>query len=1003
MTTSVAVTPEREEFWAFTQPYMRIPIVIVAHADVTYIADMRELAGKKVAVVDGYAVNDWLPRDFPAIRLVRVTTAQAGLAALQRGEVFAYVENMLVVGYYLSKLKMTNLKIAGETPYVNAQCMAVRKDWATLAGILQKALDSISEAERNGIYRKWLPIRYEHGFNYTLLWQALAICAVIFLGLALWIRKLSGEIRYRRRTEAALHEGAQRFRQLFDVAVVPLCLVNQQGVLVDFNTRFTQTFGYTHADVPTLREWWQRAYPDPDYRRWVVATWDAAVRRAAEEQADIEPIEYQVTCKNGAVRTLVISGAVLGGDLLVAFFDITVRTQAEQALKHLSARHEAILQAIPEIVMEVDANKVYTWANPAGLAFFGDAVIGTEAASYFVGAQATYEQVRPLFAGDATTFYVESWQRRQDGQERLLGWWCRVLKDDKGHATGALSTARDITDSTRAAEALRASEERFHRAVVDAPFPILLHAEDGAIIQASQSWCDITGYTRAELATIADWTERAYGERKLLVQAEIDQLFELDRRKHEGDYTIRTKSGDRRIWEFSSAPLGRLPDGRRLVISMAMDVTEQRQAEEALRRQAERLRNLHKTDQAILQAAESPEAIVQAALLHLRGLLQCECASVGIFDLAQKEVRVFVARTDDETIVQTDKVLADDAYGDLEILRHGATETVEDMATVTSPPAVIRILQAEGMRACINVPLRSAQGLYGVLHVGWSDPKTFTAEEIEVAGEVAAEITLAIEQARLLQKTQRYAAELEQRVTERTAQLKAANQELEAFAYSVSHDLRAPLRAVDGFTRILTEDYATRLDAEGKRVCAVISQSARDMGKLIDDLLAFSRVGRAALQPSAIDMVIMARSIFFELTTPLERDRIDFHVGPLPPTVGDPSLLRQVWLNLLANAVTFSSKKERAVIDVRAEQRGGEIVYAIGDNGAGFDMQYVHKLFGVFQRLHSADEFAGTGVGLAIVQRIVQRHGGRVWAEGAVDHGATFYFTITAREALLHE
>jgi PAS domain S-box-containing protein len=238
--------------------------------------------------------------------------------------------------------------------------------------------------------------------------------------------------------------------------------------------------------------------------------------------------------------------------------------------------------------------------------------------------------------------------------------------------------------------------------------------------------------------------------------------------------------------------------------------------------------------------------------------------------------------------------------------------------------------------------------------------------------------------------------ELEQRVKDRTAQLEAANKELEAFSYSVSHDLRAPLRAVDGFTNILLEKYGPGLDAEGKRICGVISESARDMGKLIDDLLAFSRIGRAAMQLSPVDMATMARSIFFEVTTPETRERIDFHVGPLPTAVGDPTLLRQVWMNLLSNAVKFSSKKDRAVIKVNAGQQGGNTVYSIQDNGAGFDMQYVDKLFGVFQRLHSTKEFEGTGVGLAIVQRIIVRHGGRVWAEGEVAKGTTIYFTIGA-------
>ena len=184
------------------------------------------------------------------------------------------------------------------------------------------------------------------------------------------------------------------------------------------------------------------------------------------------------------------------------------------------------------------------------------------------------------------------------------------------------------------------------------------------------------------------------------------------------------------------------------------------------------------------------------------------------------------------------------------------------------------------------------------------------------------------------------------------------------------------------------------LDAEGRRVCSVISESARDMGRLIDDLLAFSRVGRAEMRLSPVDMATLASSVFFELTAPQDRQRIEFHVAPLPRAVGDPVLLRQVWANLLSNAVKFSSKKERAAIQVGFERREGEVVYSVRDNGAGFDPRYIAKLFGVFQRLHSTTEFEGTGVGLAIVQRIVTRHGGRVWAEWEPGKCASFYFAF---------
>jgi len=235
---------------------------------------------------------------------------------------------------------------------------------------------------------------------------------------------------------------------------------------------------------------------------------------------------------------------------------------------------------------------------------------------------------------------------------------------------------------------------------------------------------------------------------------------------------------------------------------------------------------------------------------------------------------------------------------------------------------------------------------------------------------------------------------LEERVIERTAQLHAANQELEAFSYSVSHDLRAPLRAINGYTSILLEDYSQALDDEGKRLCDIIKAEAQRMGKLIDDLLAFSRLSRKQIQPARIDMKALAYSVFGELTREPDRERIDFKIGKLPAAEGDLALIHQVWVNLISNAIKFTSKKERAVIEVGSKRSDEEVVYYVRDNGAGFDIQYVDKMFGVFQRLHSEDEFEGTGVGLAIVQRIIQRHSGRVWAEGEVDKGATLYFSL---------
>ena len=236
--------------------------------------------------------------------------------------------------------------------------------------------------------------------------------------------------------------------------------------------------------------------------------------------------------------------------------------------------------------------------------------------------------------------------------------------------------------------------------------------------------------------------------------------------------------------------------------------------------------------------------------------------------------------------------------------------------------------------------------------------------------------------------------DLEKRVSERTAQLEAVNKELGAFSYSVSHDLRAPIRAINGYAKILEEDYAGKLDAEGTGTLHDIVHYSEQMGLLIDDLLAFSQLGRKEIVVSEINMTALVKSIKEELMFEEGGNRIEFKVNALPSAKGDPSLIKQVWINLISNAIKYSKNNTNPVVEIGAYEKDNLVIYSVRDNGVGFDMQYYDKLYGVFQRLHSQEEFEGTGIGLAIVQKIVFRHNGTVWAESTVNEGACFNFSL---------
>ena len=304
-------------------------------------------------------------------------------------------------------------------------------------------------------------------------------------------------------------------------------------------------------------------------------------------------------------------------------------------------------------------------------------------------------------------------------------------------------------------------------------------------------------------------------------------------------------------------------------------------------------------------------------------------------------------------------------------------------------PALMPMLEKVGLSSVIVVCLRAREkrlGFIGLSRMGRGRP-AYTEDDLALAQDLADRAALAIENARLVD-------ELELRVAARTAQLEAANAELESFCYSVSHDLRAPLRAIDGFSQILQAEHTEHLDDEAKRIVSVIRKNSTRMGQLIDDLLRFSRLGRAALRFTDVAMGPVVQAVWQEVRSAEPSRDVTLTIGELATVACDRDLVRQVWVNLLGNALKYTRHRSDARIAVACTVDANEARFEVVDNGDGYDPRHADKLFKVFQRLHGHTEFEGTGVGLALVARIVGRHGGRVWAEGRPKQGATFGFSL---------
>ncbi|MEW6611155.1 MAG: PAS domain S-box protein [Pseudomonadota bacterium] len=712
--------------------------------------------------------------------------------------------------------------------------------------------------------------------------------------------------------------------------------------------------GYAADEVLASADWWTEHLHPTDRLRIVE-------KQSRLFEGERFAQEYRFRHKNGHYlwisdeAKLLRDAAGQPREIVHTWYDITDRKRLEETLHERDRTFRLMFMHSPLPMWVYDLRTLaFLEANEAAVQHYGysrEEFLDMRITDLCAPEDAS-KLLRDLQAARVVfPFSGECRHRRKDQRVIDVDMSSHTL-DFRGHPA-ALVIAEDATTRRCAEEALRQSEARFRATFEQAAVGMAHSDPQGNFLQVNHKLCEILGYSAEELLRM-HFVDITHPDD---LQADVALMQQLLAGKIP-TYTLEKRyihKDGQLVWINLTVSLVRDPVGNPdYFIGVIEDITERKRGEEALRASEELLRTVLDNLPVGVWLADRTGHIFQSNQLGRR--IWAGSKYVGIEHFGEYKA----------WWLESGKRIEPEEWAVARAIRKGEVSLNEE----------IEIECFDGTRKIIlnsAVPIRDKHG--------------------EVIGAVSINQDIS-ERKRAEAEVQRLNTDLEQRVTERTAALQATNQELEAFSYSVSHDLRAPLRAIDGFSRILLEEYRDRLDPEAQGLLERVRNATVRMTQLIDDLLSLAQVSRSEMHREPVDLSEIARSFAQELQSSQPQRQLEWVIAPAVVLHGDRRLLRIVLENLLRNAWKFTSKQAQARIEVGILQQDGQPVYFVRDNGAGFDMAYAHKLFGAFQRLHGTAEFAGTGIGLATVARIIHRHGGRIWAEGAVGQGATFYFTV---------
>ncbi|MGO8735498.1 MAG: PAS domain S-box protein [Terriglobia bacterium] len=737
-------------------------------------------------------------------------------------------------------------------------------------------------------------------------------------------------------------------------------------------------------------------------------------RIATDMENEERDLLAQRTAAVGASRrrtdTATLVGSLLAIGLLlvsasIVYHQLRQRMRTNEALRDNEERYRALVTATSQIVWTTNAQGEVSGDLPLWRKFTGQS---EEEIKGWGWANALHPDDRQRTmdvwsnaVGKRSLYETEYRLRRHDGEYRYVSVRGVPVLNPDGSVREWVGTCADITERLLAAETLRRAGD-YNRSLLEASLdPLVTVNPQGNITDVNNATEKVTGYSRNELigtdfSSYFTEPERARAGYQQVFREGWVQDYELEIRGRDGHTTPVVYNASVYKDENGSV-IG--------VFAAARDITERKRAEAELRRVNRALQALTECNEAMVRASEESDLLEKVCRLLVEvGGFRLVWVGYAEQDEAKSVRAVAHAGFEEGYLATLNLTWADEERGrgpTGEAIRTGqpcqARNLLEDPKVVPWRAEATR----RGYASSIALPLIAEGQALGALTLYSQAVDAFDGKEVSLLENLATDLAFGIRTLRA--RTEREQAEeeirrlnenLERRVVERTAELEAMNKELEAFTYSVSHDLRAPLRHIDGFSRLLQEEYSSKLDDGAQHYLDRIRTGTFNMGRLIDDLLSLSRIGRREATPKLTGLGSLVKEVMNGLEPETIGRRIEWKAGELPFVECDPSLMKLVFQNLLSNALKFTRPRAVAVIEVGQTVVNGQPAIFVRDNGVGFSMKHVDKLFGVFQRLHREADFEGTGVGLATVLRIIHKHSGRTWAEGEVNKGATFFFSL---------